>query len=172
MTSNIAVIDVQGFKAINNSFIVKEIAVSFNQKPSACRAFSIKSPYQYSLLSYEEEQSARWLTRIHHGITWDYGEYELKDVIKYLEHHLQKTTIYVKGKEKANWVRDLFNSELRIIEILNHECDLSIKEVIRIYRENEIYCKHHEKLNHVCALRNARALRTYIEKNETKFNYK
>lgn len=153
------IIDVQGFQGQNNSFIAKEIAVLHNGHH---HHFIVKPPFNSNQLSSSQWIQAQWLYHNHHGLNWNGGFVEFREVRKYLREQIQNTTVYVKGIEKTQWIKELL--EVQNVEVLNIEevgCP-SLRELKRLY-PNEIKCLYHSKC---CALQNVYLLKKFLSRSK------
>lgn len=134
------VLDVQGFQDENNRFIPKELATYDGEKISH---YVFKRPFDLSLLSPEAHKTAVWLMKYHHCISWNVGFTQLhyfSTILKKLTEDVQY--VYVKGKEKANFVRK--HSLATVIE-LDDEPKLI---------PSSPKCIYHSKSPSMCALSN------------------
>ena len=155
------VIDFQGFKDNNNEFIIKELAVRPLNRKFAIHKI-VLPPFEYETLDYEKRKEVQWLYLFYHGLQWDSGSepydtmlYELKELCYFCK------KIYVKGEEKAHFLRALLQRE--VIELGALGCP-SVKEL-----SSEYLCVFHREKknnNYVCALDNAYKLKTWILGNK------
>lgn len=117
-----AFIDMQGFKGLNNKFIVKEIAVLY--KDNTYQHFILYPPFNLQTLSIELQRQASWLYQNYHGLSWDGGNTSLEEALKDISTKLHNhTTIYVKHLEKEQWLNELFtdnnNKTIKQMKIIN-----------------------------------------------------
>lgn len=134
------VIDVQGFKVENNRFIVKEFA-AYNGKQISHYVF--KPPFNMDLLPPHLHKQVVWLTENHHSIKWSNGFIPLYKFPNILQHIADRSDrIYVKGKEKADYIRKY--SSRQVIE-LEEQPTLKFAEPL---------CFFHTKNPCICALSN------------------
>lgn len=99
------IIDIQGFKINKKTFIPKELAVLKNLKSAH---YIFKPPFLFELLPEKFQKQFKWLVKNHHCIQWNVGvvpHYKLKDIIRDLTYDVTK--IYVKGKEKAEFLKKI-----------------------------------------------------------------
>lgn len=149
------IIDVQGFKRLNNKFIAKEIAILRNGHH---HHFIVKPPFNFDQLSPSLRREAQWLYQNHHGLIWDGGLTEFQKVRKYLREKIRNTIVYVKGVEKTQWLKELLQDEN--VEVMNIEetgCP-NLKELKRL-NPNEIKCLFHNKC---CALQNVYLINKFL----------
>lgn len=101
-------IDVQGFKANGDVFIVKEFALSHGD---FVYHTTMKSPYEFESLLRLYQREANWLTYNHHGLVFDSGETELVEMIQHTVDHVRGNTVIVKGEEKVKWMKAIYNKK-------------------------------------------------------------
>lgn len=151
------IVDFQGFRGINNEFILKEIAVLFNGHH---QHFILTPPFNSNLLPLSLKRQAHWLHQNHHGFSWDGGDIDIRRVKAFLREKIENV-VYVKGTEKKYWLQNLINNknvEVINLEDLNYKCP-NLKELKRIYPDITLKCWYHGK---ICALQNVYLLRRYI----------
>uniref|UniRef100_A0A1Y1MVY2 Uncharacterized protein n=1 Tax=Photinus pyralis TaxID=7054 RepID=A0A1Y1MVY2_PHOPY len=142
-------IDVQGFKTSPTTFTPKELAV-FNGHQVAHIVF--KPPFSFSSLDVNYQRQAIWLMHNHHCIKWEEGHtppHLFPIILRRLVSPME--AIYVKGKEKAEFIRKTLSQD--VVEI-NEEPALPKLEASCLYHS---YPKCH------CALANV----YYIHNNYT-----
>lgn len=102
------VLDIQGFVRSSNIFVPKEAAlveVAANTMPTA---YYFKAPCKWTKLFEEEKKKNSWLQNCYHGIPWNSGTIEFRDLIKVLQMALYNASkIYVKGLQKKKWLEDI-----------------------------------------------------------------
>lgn len=99
------ILDFQGFKREKNIFIVKELAAYDGQKIFHT---IFKSPFPLNLLPPELEKQARWVTKFHHGLTWEDGTTPYHLLQKIMEDLIVNAdVIYIKGHQKAEFIKQL-----------------------------------------------------------------
>lgn len=105
-----AIVDMQLFKVDDQQFIIKELAVIKNKKVAHC---VFKPPFPFEELSLKYKKQAKWLMRNHHCIKWNEGEMEFEQCKKILQKWTSNAdTIYVKGKEKAGYLREVLDKNI------------------------------------------------------------
>jgi len=159
------IVDVQGFKGLNNKFIVKEIGICFDL--NNFKSFLIKSPYENLLLSEKEQKMMNWANRHHHGIEWNSGHYDLSQIQKFLKFHLKGYTVLVKGPQKDKWLSEIIDDNIiKITKLSDEDLSQSLKTLCELYPIN-VCCENHKSFvgdSAVCALKNALAVRNALEK--------
>lgn len=102
------VVDVQGFRRSSNIFIAKELAIIPVQDNATPMVYNFQPPCPWSKLLAEEREVNTWLERNFHGIPWTSGTIPYTDLIRIMRSNLNNAwKIYVKGLEKANWLREI-----------------------------------------------------------------
>lgn len=145
------ILDVQGFKLENNKFIPKELAAYDGNR--ICH-YIFKPPFGIGCLSPGTLKQTKWLMENHHCIDWSVGFtplYKFASIISDLTKN-KTTTIYVKGREKAEFLRKYSTQPITELE----EKPTIKKSPPRcLYHLNNVnYC--------VCALSNVYFLYDYI----------
>lgn len=134
------IIDIQGFKATDKTFIPKELAAYDGYKTAH---YIFKPPYQFNCLPIQLQKQAKWLMNNHHCISWETGFTQVHQFPKIID---SLTTamdmVYVKGKEKAEFIRQFTKNP-----VLEFEENPSLKPM-------DAKCFNHSKLNCICALSN------------------
>lgn len=108
------VLDVQGFKIENNKFIPKEMAAYDGNR--ICH-YIFRPPFGLDCLDPEALKQTLWLMHNHHCIDWDAGYtplYKFSNIIKSLTEKVD--IVYVKGKEKADFLRKLTSKPIIELE--------------------------------------------------------
>lgn len=155
----IFVIDMQGFRGCNNTFIIKELAV-VNVNENFHRHFILKPPFSFSTLSRELQCQAHWVYENHHGLKWEGGLTTFWEVKEYLLLNMKNTTIYVKGTEKKKWLDDLLGNIALVFNVEDHSCP-NLKSLKQNYPDM-LRCNAHSGC---CALQNAFLLKKFITQN-------
>lgn len=142
-------IDLQGFKNLNNDFIIKEFAIATSEWT---QVFLVKPPYAYATLSSEEKKQVNWLER-NRGIRWSEGFINYQEFKRLIPTYLRNKNIVVKGCEKVKWIKNLFET-CNILDIGDKGCP-KLFSLHEKYKECKINCVNHDKQ---CALKNALCL--------------
>lgn len=158
---NYTIVDVQGFKDKNNTFIIKEFAVADKE---LTQMFLIKPPYPFSSLTLEEKKQVLWLEK-NKGIRWSEGYIDYREFRREVVKYLFNKNIITKGLEKVKWIKELcMNNE--IVNIESTGCP-KLSCLQEKYCKNESYnCCYHVK---ECALKNVLCLRKWCIDNEMYF---
>lgn len=161
------IVDVQGFKTEFNEFIPKEIAILDN---TGLQSFLIKPPFAYYGLTAKEMKQVNWIER-NRNIYWKEGFIPFSKYKELLAPLLANKRIYVKGEEKAKWVKDMFGNH-DVINLEEYSCP-SIKcpnfhALYELYNEcNGIYtCVYHKNF---CALKNVMCLHKWFNNDQRIF---
>lgn len=153
--------DLQGFKDLNNKFIIKELAIATKDHT---QTFLIKPPCSYKTLTKEEKKQVRWLEK-NRGLRWSEGFIDYREFHRIIVPYLIGKKILIKGLEKVLWVRDLCQ-DCEIIELGEKGCP----KFLNLYNDNSekqnvlLNCVHHVKM---CALKNVLCLKSWCCKNFT-----
>lgn len=154
------VVDIQGFKKPIDEFVLKEFAVlPVHDKTMQPLAFIFQPPSSWGSLPVKYRCINSWLTRNFHGLPWDSGDipYEAaKEIIGNILLHA--STIYVKGKEKKEWLANFIGESTHVVNVEEIDCP-SLME-LRQKSHPTIYPHHHEKIN--CAGENVKLLRNWV----------
>lgn len=138
------IIDIQGFNIESRKFFAKELAAFDGTK--ICH-YIFKSPFNIKYLSPELHKQAVWLMKNHHCIPWHVGYtpiHKFSEIIKGLTENMDH--IYVKGREKAEYIRKYSLSP--VIELNEHPALTADKPT----------CFYHYKSSCICALTNVYTL--------------
>lgn len=157
---NAIIVDVQGFKTDNNEFILKEIAIYWNNH---VQTFHIKPPCAFYDLTKTERKQVCWIER-NRGILWNEGYIPYTNHKCILQKILQGKIIYVKGIEKRLWLMQMLEGST-IYNIEDKDCPnlLSLHEKY----STEVYsCIYHTQ---ICALKNVLCLRKWCLENKFLF---
>lgn len=156
LTMNIFIVDFQGFGVFNKDFILKELAILNN---GYHHHFIVTPPCNLSVLPLSLKKQAYWLYNNYHSLSWNGGSINFTEVKTSLRNNIRNGTVYVKGVEKAQWLREILNNEN--VEVKNVEDFFScpnLKELKRIYPD-QIKCQSHAKC---CALQNVYLLSKFL----------
>lgn len=141
------VVDFQGFKSLDNKFIVKELAIVSLDGESDLQ-FLFKPPQPFCTLSREMKKRVAYLTNHVHGLWWDFGDMYFGDYVADILRNVH--TIYVKGIERANYIRSLTGDVAQIINLddfigtsVKYSCEECSSHVINcgrcsLYRAKEL----------------------------------
>lgn len=152
------VIDIQGFRDADEKFLPKEVAVVAIDAPIVDH-WIMMPPHPFGELPEKVRRQNTWLTRNYHGIEWFDGEtnpkyftLHLREIIRHSRH------IYVRGSEKAHYLRNLLSREIYNLEGISPAFKNLTSE-----GECGQYCAHHgfRKIFH-CALHNAYKLKRWL----------
>lgn len=141
------VLDVQGFKTGDQIFLPKELAAYDGQHFTH---YIFKPPFSLTLLDKKFQNQAKWLMNHHHCIDWNEGftpTFQFKNIIGRLSKRAD--VIYVKGLEKANFIKTFTNklviefedqpalkpSEAKCFYHLNPICICSLSNVYQMYND-------------------------------------
>lgn len=134
------ILDLQCFRLEKNTFVVKELAGYDGQK-----IFHVvfKPPFPFDMLSLDLQKQAKWLTNNHHFMEWCAGSIPLHLFDKILQDiTVSADRVYVKGKEKADYIRKLISTP--VIEF----------EEQPALEKSQPKCFYHTNNHCMCALSN------------------
>lgn len=169
-----AIVDIQGFKDNNNRFIVKEF---YLETKNLTFHDIIKSPIGLKQkLNKQRKFQNNWLTQHFHGIDWNAGYITLNELRNTISHYLHNFNIYVKGKEKIEWIKQIMNNhDLSCFNLEDFKCDVSLCD----NNEKYVTCKNHTHFIAIaatttnsntaqCAVKNVKVLKKWIQQNKSK----
>lgn len=138
------IVDVQFFRTQDKILTPKELAC---YDGSRIAHYLFKPPFGMDKLQPHLQKQAEWLIEHHHSIQWDQG-FVSAHLCGPILCHLVKAaeTIYVKGKEKADFVRNI--TSRKVIEL---------PEEAGVQRMQPA-CFYHSAEKCVCALSNVYSL--------------
>ena len=148
------ILDLQGFKQPKDSFVLKEVAY-IKDGISTPTTLLFAPPCSWENLPKQYRRVNRWLEHHYHGLSWNAGCLPYKNVRNILMAHVgEATTIYVKGKAKVLWLRELLAPTSLSIENLEDFGCPALHELRKAYD-----CLHHPHGSQfVCATRNVMIL--------------
>lgn len=124
------ILDFQGFKRPNNTFVLKELAAIRIDYYAASILnqfgrgyFIFKPPMAWGSLSKQYQQINWWCERNQHGIPWEAGDFSYDD-IKHVFRLILKNVkyIFVKGVEKKQWLHGFIGFSIPIIDLADIDC--------------------------------------------------
>lgn len=142
-----ATIDFQAFTSSSGEFIIKELAILSHQTLRV-QHWIFKPPYEESCIDSASRQIKQWLEKNHHGLKWASGNIEytrLKSILLVAVMHYN--TLYVKGREKAQHLKNLL--ERHVIDLTDLGCP-SLKTLPHL----QFYCEQHQENKMQCAQQN------------------
>ncbi|KYN10029.1 hypothetical protein ALC57_17844, partial [Trachymyrmex cornetzi] len=162
-------VDLQGF-IVGNKFIVKEVAVL--RKGAILSHYIFTCSMSWSFLTKSEKYCVSWLSAYHHGLQWEDGTIPYSMVKRLItmavigveECDDNKALVYVKGREKREWLADILDSDNLIIETL----DADYKDIDSLHNldvTNTMRCGKHIKN---CALQNVFKIHNWWSQGQKK----
>lgn len=156
------IVDVQFCIDIQNKVIPKEVAIA-SVKENFLAHWIVAPPCSVQKLSSETRKQNNWVCKNKHGIVWQDGDISLPKLKKNLQIILESVDkIYVRGRDKAEFMRDLATNE-----IINLEEDETCPSFQNLTWLNT-YCFYHAIKNHPqalsCALNNVAKIRYWMTK--------
>ena len=149
------VVDLQGFSEPRNSFVVKKLAILCDGmvKPLT---FTFAPPFPWHDLPPAYKRWNAWVACHYTGCKWNSGTIPCDRIEDILNSNLKDIeVIYVKGREKAIWLRTHVKPYHHVIESLENDCDDD--DAIPSLRKLSNTCLHYKKY-FKCAADNVRAL--------------
>ena len=156
-TTNIIVLDLEGFKLKSLGFIIKELSLcsSYND------TIFFKPPLKFADLPTHDRQTVIWLTNNLHGLDWDEGDIpycDLKTICLSFSFRFTRKNFFAKGIEKCELLSKLLQKTVYNLE------DLNCPRISEIISEEQVpSCYHHsnfrstnDQLSNHCAERKAR----------------
>ncbi|KAJ8915327.1 hypothetical protein NQ315_008211 [Exocentrus adspersus] len=138
------VLDVQGFKVEKNKFVAKELAAYDGER--ICH-YIFKPPFPFDMLPRQHQNEANWLIKNHHHINWNIGFTPLHTFNSIVEDLTKKVdTIYIKGKEKADYIRQFTSKPV-----------FELEEQPRL-QQCASKCFYHTQNVSMCALSNSKGM--------------
>lgn len=156
------VIEIQGFRDIEDHFILKEVAI-LTLGHDYSGHWIAAPPYPFTQLSTRAKHQNNWLSCYYHGIEWFEGDVPYKQVACNLREVARTARrIYTRGREKARLLQDI--TTRRIINLEEVSCPPFKK-----LPSPDSYCFHHgvrKEAYFACALNNATILKIWLEKTK------
>lgn len=151
------IVDFQGFKDNRNRFIVKEIAI-LSIKGGLVQHYFVKSPYYIDKLSPFYRDQALFNSKHYHGIPWYKGNVYFNKIKTYLgKLFCERSTVYVKGFEKAIFIQETF-PDTHVVDL---ELFPSLKRMTPNYNK---YCFFHRNTKYMCAYNNVYKILYHMRK--------
>lgn len=154
--------DVQGFKSSANSFVFKEVSVSY-VRGTVVNTYLFKPPFPWEVLQARYKSENSWLTRNYHGLAWESGSVPYTAVSLTLQPFLQAASVtYVKGSEKRSWLQEKF-PETYFVNVEDIGCPSLSK--LQTIQEDVGNCPHHVKVGCAapsCAEKNVQLLKYWV----------
>ena len=136
-----AIVDLQGFSGPKGQFVLNEVAILAHGM-SLPVVYQFAPPYPWHDLSSDLQRRNAWVERNYLGLKWNSGTIPYNRIHEILHSHLGLIEmIYVKGREKVEWLRTLLQSTHHMIENLEYDYD----DVISSLRKLTSTCPHHKK---------------------------
>lgn len=163
------ILDVQGFQHPINEFVLKELAAitiqAYETGEQGLTRILFKPPCAWKILSAKCRAVNSWLMRNHHGIPWNAGIMSYDKVQEVVRRIVENASyIYVKGKEKKEWIKKIINDESKpVIDLEELNCPS-----FRRMRDYEVLHWHEDNHGNLpryhCAFENVQRLKTWYLK--------
>ncbi|KYN11289.1 hypothetical protein ALC57_16562, partial [Trachymyrmex cornetzi] len=155
---------------VGKKFIVKEVAVL--RKRAILSHYIFMCPMSWSFLTKSEKYCASWLSAYHHRLQWEDGMIPYTMVKRLItmavigmeENDDNKALIYVKGREKREWLAHVLDNDNLTIETL----DADYKDIDALHNldvTNTMRCGKHIKN---CALQNVFKIHNWWSQRQKK----
>lgn len=152
--NNVIVIDVQGFGNSPDDFIPKELSISDGKKAVH---FVFKPSIPFKKLSPTMKKEIRWLEDNHFHIKYCEGHVSLNEVASILRRFSDSSSvIYVKGHQKARFLKTYLNNE-----IVNIEHVSSNNTPPNLIKTNSA-CFYHRNTLSCCTVHNVNVLYDFL----------
>ena len=118
-TVSTAVIDIEGFRYKNSTFIIKELAVISD---SYSDHITFGPPKDFHELTLSQQKAYSWVTNFLHGLSWYSGCHSykfLQQILLSITLRLPNTKFFAKGKEKCAILSELLQRKVTNLEDLN-----------------------------------------------------
>ena len=113
-----AIVDLQGFSGPKGQFVLKEVAILAHGMTLPV-VYQFAPPYPWNDLSPDLQRRNAWLERNYLRLKWNSGTTPYDRIEEILNSHVGLIEkIYVKGREKVEWLRTLVKSTHHMIENL------------------------------------------------------
>nr|CAD7449161.1 unnamed protein product [Timema bartmani] len=94
MLSPNMIIDVQGFTTDDGSLVAKELAFLHEEKGFLLvYDYEFEPPYPFITLSSANRKKARWLTKHYHGLKWNSGDVNYKELKHIINRHMEREEV-------------------------------------------------------------------------------
>jgi len=142
------IIDMLAFNSPKAKFIVKELTI-VNIRTGSVHWFLFKPPCAAKDSVAATSKENIWLTNNFHGISWEEGTIPYDRLRNILTGQVEPhTTIYVKGKEKADFIRRLTGAT--VIDLQTLGCP-SLRKPNLWLLTPQYTCPRHNGTNFVCS---------------------
>ena len=136
MASDSFVVDIQGFKTVNNTFVMKEVAIEGLRTRIRFHCI-IKPPTFYPTVNKKQIQ---FVTKNIHGIKWHAGWLGYGKAVTTIREILANAKhIFIKGSERTKFLSNLLGNRGNVFD-LDNIFDLKEKPLI----DAEVYCGYKE----------------------------
>lgn len=161
------VIDIQGFRDVEEKFIPKEVAVVAVNAPIIGH-WIMTPPYPFDELPEKSRRENNWLSRNYHGIEWFDGETKQKYfAIQLREITRQARYIYSRGQEKVLYLRRLLSRNVYNLEGISPSFKDLPEDKERGHRCSRHGFQFWPTDKFLCALRNAYKLKHWLVAENT-----
>lgn len=157
--------DIQGFKILDNKFIVKECSICIG---NSIQTFIFLPPCPFQSLNEKDKNQVQWIER-NRKYSWSEGFIKYDKLIDTIKPYAINKCIIVKGEEKIKWFKDLFCFD-NCINIEKFNCPKLLNLILEFEKNGNLFeCVSH-KNSLFCALKNVLAVRRWIQENKNVIN--
>lgn len=146
-------VDFQFFKQPGGDIIVKELAIiDLNQSEPLVRLF--KPPFEWRRLSEKYKRENTWLRSSVHGLAWDSGDVDYKEISSLIREVLGKSQVYVIGSMKKKYLKRFGFNPIDVTDLGYLQVDVS---------KTVHFCSNHDfncKIN--CAGQNVKLIKKFL----------
>lgn len=166
------VMDIQGFRDNNGSFIVKEIGIKSVYGDLTWHEL-VESAVPWNDLSDKRQKEANFNTTFTHGISWSDGCDKVKTAIRRVKFViLGANVIWAKGGDKCTTLRKLLNTKVQDLE---HEgCpkakDLPYQDTFQKCPLTVHHCATEQRPVYRCALQQAQQYAIWLKNHQMDVN--
>lgn len=116
MSDFVVVFDAFVDAAKDISYVIKACAIADVHKP-ACQQFDFKPPYEFARLGIDARKQNNYLTRNHHGLSWEDGTISYDQMWPVIKSKLQTAhRIFTKGDQPARYLSRMLGREVHNVE--------------------------------------------------------
>ncbi len=181
-TPKVIFFDVQGFRGLENDFIIKELAfVSLDYNTKFHGVYRPPFSKEYTPLASTVEYTNFYIKNNVHNIPWEGGSYNYEDIFLHFEiiKMYNPDLILVKGHEKIKYFLNLYMGNIKIDQkikninkykfVKNIETYFpnipKLKELKTKYYIEDLECNYHDLHVYNCAKLHAQLMLWYYEDN-------
>src|SRR6266576_2523087 len=160
------IIDFQGFKDLQNRFIMKELAIISCNMNKIVHCI-IKPPYPFKVLFSERKKQIMRLKNNYHGLDWEDGFITKKAAMALFRETVKDgENLLIKGKERCKFIQHLFPTKT-VIDLEDLECPPA-KRIPELSNAPQCFHYNHIQKNntwkeYTCSLNNVYKFKVWCE---------